>query len=430
MSPRRTVALAVGIVALEFGAAITSFVASTLLPVIAADLDARNRLGLLIAGSTLGLFVALPLATRVIRRIGASAGLTLGAAGYLGGLAVAASSTTAWTFAAGQFSAGLSSGLLGVFGIGAAIEHLEDRVRERVVAASAAMWILPALVGPAATLGLEHLVGWRWTLVAPVPIVLIGRVLVVRVVRRSAATTATSARPLGPTLLVPLGAALVVFGFGGWPVAALGCLLALAGTVAIMPRGTAALRRGTPAALAAMVLFAFGYFGADSLVTVLLTDGYAAGLGHAAIVLSAAPLAWGVTSLCATALRRRWNGRRFPVVGLSLASAGTAGLTALLVTTPSVPIAVASWAVAGMGVGLAYPSLYLMASTAGSSGFTATELATAVITAEAIGGLLGRATGGALTSTASTGGLTATYLTYSIALATAALVAVRAPQRT
>lgn len=56
----RTVALAVGILALEFGAAITSFVA-----------------------------------------------------GYLGGLAVAASSTTAWTFAAGPFSAGLSSGLLG-----------------------------------------------------------------------------------------------------------------------------------------------------------------------------------------------------------------------------------------------------------------------------------------------------------------------------
>ncbi|WP_253828054.1 MFS transporter [Prauserella aidingensis] len=246
MPLRRNTGLAFGIVALEFGAAVTGFVASTLLPVVATDLVARDRLGLLIAGSTLGLFVALPLATRVIRRIGAAAGLTAGVVGYVGGLAVAASSGTAWVFAAGQFSAGLSSGLLGVFGIGAAIEHLDDRIRERVVAASAAMWILPALVGPAATLGLEHLVGWRWTLLVPVPIVLFGRVLVARVVRRSAAASAEPARPLGRTLLVPLGACVLVLDVGGGPLAVLGCLVAIAGTVAIMPRGTATLRRGTP----------------------------------------------------------------------------------------------------------------------------------------------------------------------------------------
>lgn len=41
--------LAVGIVALEFAAAVTGFVASSLLPIVAADLDARNDLGLLIA---------------------------------------------------------------------------------------------------------------------------------------------------------------------------------------------------------------------------------------------------------------------------------------------------------------------------------------------------------------------------------------------
>lgn len=429
MPPRRNTGLAFGIVALEFGAAVTGFVASTLLPVVATDLLARDRLGLLIAGSTLGLFVALPLATRVIRRIGAAAGLTAGVVGYVGGLAVAASSGTAWVFAAGQFSAGLSSGLLGVFGIGAAIEHLDDRIRERVVAASAAMWILPALVGPAATLGLEHLVGWRWTLLVPVPIVLFGRVLVARVVRRSAAPPAEPARPLGRTLLVPLGASVLVLDVGGRPLAVLGCLVAIAGTVAIMPRGTATLRRGTPAALAAMVLFAFGYFGADSLVTVLLTDGYDTGLGQAAIVLGAAPFAWGTTSLATTVLRRHRSGHRFPVIGLAMAAVGTVGLTALLVATPSVPAAVAAWALAGAGVGLAYPSLYLMASTAGSSGFSATELATAVITAEAIGGLLGRSAGGALTSTGTTGGLFVTYLLYGLALGAAAVVAVRAPHR-
>ena len=104
--------LAGGIVALEFAAAVTRFVASTLLPTVARDLDARDQLGLLVTGSTLGLFVALPLATRVVRRLGSRGTLTTGMVAYLGGAAVAATSGTAWQFALGQFAAGLAGGLL------------------------------------------------------------------------------------------------------------------------------------------------------------------------------------------------------------------------------------------------------------------------------------------------------------------------------
>jgi MFS family permease len=175
--------LAGGVVALEFSAAVTSFVASTLLPVVARDLDAGDRLGLLIAGSTLGLFVALPLASRVLGRLGTRGTLAAGMLAYVGGLVLAATARNAEVFALGQLGTGLASGLLAVFGVSSAIRHLDERLRLRVVAASSAMWILPALVGPAATLGLEHLVGWRWTLLVPVPFVLFGRLLVVRAVR-------------------------------------------------------------------------------------------------------------------------------------------------------------------------------------------------------------------------------------------------------
>ncbi len=181
--PAGAMLLAGGIVALEFAAAVSSFVASTLLPTVARDLDARDQLGLLVTGSTLGLFVALPLATRVLRRLGSRGTLTTGMVVYLGGTAVAAASGTAWQFALGQFAGGLASGLLAVFGISSAIQHLDEALRVRVVAASSAMWIVPALVGPPATLALEHLVGWRWTLLVPVPVVLAGRVLIVRAAR-------------------------------------------------------------------------------------------------------------------------------------------------------------------------------------------------------------------------------------------------------
>ncbi len=117
--------LAVGVVALEFAAAVSTFVSSTLLPTVARDLDARDRLGLLITGSTIGLFVALPLASRVLDRLGPAKTLSVGLIGYLGGTVMSATARTAWVFGAGQFGAGLASGLLAVFGISAIIVHLD-----------------------------------------------------------------------------------------------------------------------------------------------------------------------------------------------------------------------------------------------------------------------------------------------------------------
>jgi MFS family permease len=411
--------LAAGIVALEFAAAVTGFVASTLLPVVAADLDARGELGLLIAGSTLGLFVALPLASRVLGRLGPRRTLAAGMLAYLGGLALAASARSAWVFALGQFAGGLAGGLLAVFGISSAIRHLDERVRIRVVAASSAMWLVPALVGPAATLGLEHLVGWRWTLLVPVPFVLFGRLLVVRAVRDDPVAEAAP-RPLGRTLAVPLGAACVVLSAGWWPLAVAGVALTLAGTVSILPAGTARLRRGTPAALGAMVLFAVGYFGADSLITVLLTSGFRMSLGQAAVVLGAAPLGWAVTSLLVTR-----STSAFAVLGLSMTALGTAVLAVGLATGGSFGVVLGAWAVAGIGVGLAYPGLYIRATTADPGGFTATELATAVITAECVGQLLGRAVGGTLSSAGTTGGMVVSYVLFTVAVIAAAGAASR-----
>jgi predicted MFS family arabinose efflux permease len=428
--------LAVGIVALEFAAAVSRFVSSTLLPTVARDLHARDQLGLLVAGSTLGLFTALPLATRVVRRLGSRGTLTVGLFAYLGGLVVAATATAAWVYAVGQFAGGLASGLLAVFGIGSAIQHLDEALRVRVVAASSAMWILPALVGPAATLALEHLFGWRWTLLAPVPVVVFGRLLIVRAAPPDR-DEPRPGRPLWRTLLVPVGVAALVLTSGHrswWPLAAVGTLLALVGLVTIMPAGTMRLRPGTPASLGAMLGFATGYFGADSFITILLTDGYGASLARAAVVLSAAPLAWASTSLLVPRLRETGH-EPSPAAGLALTAVAVAVLAATLVVSTAFGPALLAWTVAGVGVGLAYPGLYIRCTTLGPDGSGAAELATAVITAEAFGGLLGQAAGGAVVSLSAlmglsrTSGLTAAYAMFALSLFAAAIAATRTAAR-
>jgi hypothetical protein len=156
-----------------------------------------------------------------------------------------------------------------------------------------------------------------------------------------------------------------------------------------MPAGTIRPRRGTPAALGDMLWFATGYFGADSLITVLLTDGYGTSVARAAIVLSAAPLAWALTSL---------------LVPRTLA---------------------------GVGVGLAYPTLSILSTTPAAGGLTAAKLATAVITAEAFGGVLGQAAGGAVVWLSATlglprsDGLTAAYGMFALFLFASATAAAR-----
>ena len=157
-----------------------------------------------------------------------------------------------------------------------------------------------------------------------------------------------------------------------------------------------------------MLLFGTGWFGADGLVTVLFTDGYGTSVGRAAIVLSAAPLAWAVTSL---AVPRKVP----PAVGLALAAAGVAVVAA----SSSYGLGLVAWTLAGAGIGLAYPGLYLRCTPAGGP---AAALATAVITAEGFGALLGSAAGGVLASTA---GLTPAYAAFAAVLVLAALAATR-----
>jgi MFS family permease len=402
---RAALRLAAGVVALEFAAAVSSFVSATLLPTVATALDARAHLGLLLAGPTLGLFVALPLAPAVLHRLGPRRTLAAGMVAYLAGAVLSATAVSAWVYAGGRFVGGLASGLLAVFGISAVIRELDEGVRARVVAVSSAMWILPAFVGPPGTLALEHAVGWRWALLAPVPIVLAGRFLVAGAVRT--APDEPAHRPVGRTLLVPAGVALLLATRSPVLVAA-GAVVALAGVAGLLPAGTARLRSGAPAALAAMLLFGTGWFGADGLVTVLFTDGYGTSVGRAAIVLSAAPLAWAVTSL---AVPRKVP----PAVGLALAAAGVAVVAA----SASYGLGLVGWTLAGVGIGLAYPGLYLRCTPAGGP---AAALATAVITAEGFGALLGSAAGGVLASTA---GLTPAYAAFAAVLVLAALVATR-----
>jgi hypothetical protein len=104
-----------------------------------------------------------------------------------------------------------------------------------------------------------------------------------------------------------------------------------------------------------------------------------------------------------------------PAAGLALAAGGVA----VLASSSVYAVGLAAWAVAGVGIGLAYPGLYVRCT----SSDRASEAATAVITAEAFGQLLGMAAGGVAVSLA---GLVPAYLAFAAVLAAASVAALRA----
>lgn len=426
---RPAAALGAGIVMLELAAAVSALVASTLLPVVARDLGAEAQLAVLVSGAEVGLFAAMAAAPRVLARFGGRATATVGLVLSVVGAAWSAVAGGAWSFAGGRVVAGFAGGLLAVFGVSSAIEHLTERIRVRVIAASSAMWILPGLVGPTATVLLEHLVGWRWALLGPVPIALVGRVMVLRAA--PPVRVPAQRRPARRILLVPVGVtAFVALAEAGWwlPSAA-SVAVAAVGFAALMPPGTLLLRRGAPAALAAMTLFGFGYFGAGSLVTIAFTSGLGASLAEAGWALGGAPVAWAVVTLAIPRLRDRGLAPG-PAVGLAVAAAGVAVTAALLHGQSTYLPALVVWVVVGAGVGAAYPTLYLRATSPDGTA-DATTLAAAVITTESFGALVGGAAGGALLSALRVPGvptstaLALTYTGFALVLAVAAVAAVR-----
>lgn len=433
LNGRQAVILAIGVVLLEFSGAVAVLVAETLLPVIEQDLSAERVLPLLVSSASLGMFTALPFSSRLIQRYSPANVLTLGLVATVAGSVLAAAAPDPMVFAAGRFVAGFAGALLAVYGISAAITHLQDTLRLRVLALMSAMWLVPAIVCPPATVGLEQLIGWRWTLLAPLPLLLLGRVIVVRAVppQRPAAEPR---RPLGPPLLVPVGVAafIALSASPWWGLAPMTIMVAMVGFISLMPTGTLTLRSGPPAALASLTLFGAGYFGAESLITLMMSTTFDATLLQSGITLSASPICWALAAMLAPRLGARGAP---PALGLAIAATGVAAIAALGLTGGPWQAALLAWAVAGAGVGLAYPGLYLRATTA-SPALSATMLATAAIMTEDFGGLVASSAGAALPSISEQFGLARptafswSFTAFALLIAAASVAAARSDRPT
>jgi len=184
-----------------------------------------------------------------------------------------------------------------------------------------------------------------------------------------------------------------------------------------------------------MALLNFAFFGTEAFVPLAISDVRSAGITLTGLSLTAAALTWTAGAWMQVRLATRVARRAVIIAGLAILGLGIAGVIALL--SPLVPtwIAVAAWAVAGLGMGLAFTTCsaaILESAPAGQEGAASASLQLAQV----LGAAVATGTGGAIVAstfagTPPTRGIGATNLLMLAALALAIVTAlgVRQPAK-
>jgi len=368
-SPRLR-AMTVGSVALVSLLAFEALAVGTAMPTVARSLDGLGLYALAFGGPFAAGVVAMVVSGIWCDARGPRAPMWHGVAWFVAGLAVAGAAPTMGVLVAGRVVQGFGSGLLSVALYVIVGQAYPEELRRRVFAAFAAAWVVPSLVGPAlAGLIVEHL-GWRWVFLA-VPVVAVPAVLLVQPGLRALGAAVPARPPAGALARIGwacgAGASAALLHHGGQQrgvSAAVLVAVAVAGLLVCAPRllpaGFLRAARGLPTVVGLRGLASAAFAGAEVVLPLMLSRERGFSPTAAGLVLTVGAVSWSIGSWLQGRVDTPRSTATLPRAGLSCITLGTASVA--LAVLPGVPVAlvVCAWAVAGLGMGLLYPSLSVL----------------------------------------------------------------------
>lgn len=298
--------------------------------------------------------------------------LLLGLAAFGVGLAISGAAPSMLVLIFGRVFQGLGGGMLSTTLYAAVIHAYPDASRARILALMSSAWVVPALLGPALAALVAETLHWRIVFWGILPLLLVVALLTYpafsRLSQRS--TSAAPGRRLRASIVLALGAGLFLSGIGAASIW-LAVLLALPGAVLIVlglrpltPEGTLRLSRGLPAVVASRGMLFAAFAGVEAFLALMITAvlGYSTGVTGA--VIAAGSISWAVGSWLQSRLDDNGADRRPQrlLLGTTLITVGIgAQLLALWFSGPTLPIVVAGWIVAGLGIGMAHSTSSVLA---------------------------------------------------------------------
>jgi MFS family permease len=234
-------------------------------------------------------------------------------------------------------------------------------------------WILPGVFGPAIAGFVAQDLHWRLVFLGLLPLIALPGAMATRALialHEAQSTTGvqsgTLLRRTLDGLAVAGGVALITAGLTNEdPVlmavlATVGVVITVAWFRRLTPPGTLRLARGYPTAIVLRGVLTFAFFCVDAYVALLLVEVRGWSASAAGVALTAATVSWTAGSWIQARLSTRFSPEEFARVGFPIVALGIALLGLVLV--PDVPaiLAVPTFAVAGLGMGLAYSQFALI----------------------------------------------------------------------
>ncbi|MFE9332412.1 MFS transporter [Streptomyces sp. NPDC006925] len=290
--------------------------------------------------------------------------LTTGIALFAGGLLLSGTAGSMWLFILGRAVQGVGGGLVIVALYVTVSRAFPEHLRPTVMAAFAASWVVPSVVGPLISGTVAEQLGWRWVFLGIPALVALPLLVMLPPLRSRASGPPPAFGPPGEgsdrregarrirlAVAAALGAGLLQYAgqdlrWSALPPAAAGLFLLARSLRVLLPRGTLRAARGLPSVVLLRGMAAGSFIVAESFVPLMLVTQRGLSVTLAGLTLAAGGALWALGSFAQSRPRLEPYRERLVVLGMSLVTFAV-GCTPL-VLVESVPV----WCLAlAMGIG-------------------------------------------------------------------------------
>jgi MFS family permease len=435
-------ALSVGIVSVVLLIAFEATAVGTAMPVAARELDGVSLYAFAFSGYFTTSLFGMVLAGQWSDRRGPLGALTTGIGAFAVGLVVAGTAQVMWVFILGRAVQGFGGGLVIVALYVVVGRAYPERLRPSIMAAFAAGWVVPSIVGPLAAGAVTERLGWRWVFLGIPVLVVFPMALALPQIRRRAggpvaerAGEAFERRRIRLAFGISLGAGLLQYAAQDlrWvsllPGIAGGALLVPA-VLGLLPRGTYRAARGLPSVVLLRGVAAGAFVSAESFVPLMLVTQRGLSPTLAGFSLAAGGVTWAVGSWVQARPRVAPYRERLMTLGMVLVAAAIATAPSVLVHGVPVWIVAVAWGFGCFGMGLVIASssvlmLRLSAPQEAGANSAALQISDAlsnVVLLAVTGAAFASLGGGSMTGASGTGSHPAAFAVVFLPMAVVALV--------
>ncbi|WP_055702388.1 MULTISPECIES: MFS transporter [Streptomyces] len=368
-------ALSIGIVSVVLLIAFETTAVGTAMPVAARELDGVSLYAFAFSGYFTTSLFGMVLSGQWADRRGPLGPLAAGISLFAAGLLLSGTAGAMWLFILGRAVQGLGGGLVIVALYVVVSRAYPEHLRASILAAFAASWVVPSVVGPLVSGAVTEHLGWRWVFVGIPALVVAPLVLALPAIRRTATgpvdptapAAALDRRRIRLALGISLGAGLLQY--AGQDLRWLSLLPAVAGgallvpsALGLLPRGTYRAARGLPSVVLLRGVAAGSFIAAESFVPLMLVTQRGLSPTMAGLSLAVGGATWALGSYLQSRPRMEPHRGRLVAFGMVLVAAAIATAPTVLIEAVPVWIVAVAWAFGcfGMGMVIASTSVLLL----------------------------------------------------------------------